>query len=142
VSRVAGVGAAQLRLLLLVIVACGVVQMHVLGHSAGEHRGYPGAVSPTHAMAGSEPSTGDAPGRHGGAPAPDGSPDLLVVCLAILAAAGLAAAAALFLWLRRARTSLIALSRRLAGGRQWGRDPPLPVPRLGRRLASLSVLRI
>jgi hypothetical protein len=135
VSRVAGTGAA--RLLLLVIVACGVVQMHVFGHSASEHAG---AVAPAHVMAGSEPSTGDLP-DDGRQPGPDGSPGLLVVCLAILATAGLAAAA-LFLWLRRAGTWFVRVSRRLAGGRQRGRDPPLPIPRLGRRLASLSVLRI
>jgi hypothetical protein len=128
-------------MLLLVIVACGVVQMHVFGHAAGEHDGYAGAVSAAApAMAGPWSPTGHPP-VGGGAPGPEQPPDVLSMCLAIVAAAGIAAAVVLLRrWL--AAPTVTAVSRLTACRRRWGRDPPLRVPRLSRRLASLSVLRI
>jgi hypothetical protein len=132
-------------LLLLVVVAVGVVQMHASGHLGTDH-GMRAEVAPAvaHAMVGASASLSSMSVDAGADETPGSggqqrSLELLGVCLAILAAAGLAAAALL-------------LVRRAVGGagggigpppRRWfGRDPPWLVLPLGRRLADLSVLRI
>lgn len=140
VSRVAG-AADRLRLVLLVIVACGVVQMHVLGHADRDHAGDAGAAVPVaHGMAeAAEPPAADAPA--GGVPGPERSPDPLAVCLAILGVVGLAVTI-MILWIRWATPSAPAAARLVAGGMRRWRGPPLPVPRQARRLAALSLLRI
>ncbi|MPZ29055.1 MAG: hypothetical protein GEV12_22330 [Micromonosporaceae bacterium] len=137
----AGPGAAHLRLLLLLAVACGVVQMHILGHASDEHGGYADQpLEAGHAMAGPYPPSGEEP-EGGGVPGPERPVDPLAVCLAIVTTVGLTAAV-VFLWTRRAVSRLAGVSRQVARGMWWGRGPPFVVPPLGRRIAALSVLRI
>jgi hypothetical protein len=136
---VARPGVTHLRLLLLAVLACGVVQMHILGHLSGEHS--PPAAE--HVMAAPAPAAAAAPDDDGAsAPsAPDRPLDPLAVCLAVLTLLSVPVAMVL-LWVRRARPVFRRGPRRLTSGIRRGHDPPGSVPPSGRRLAALSVLRI
>jgi hypothetical protein len=145
VSRVAGYGTSW-RLLLIAMVAVGVVQMHVFGHPIADHRMPVGAApAAALAIAGSSASHSDTAMGAGadeaaGSGGPERSIDLLAVCLAILAAAGVVAAVAVLL--TRPAGPVLGSAGGLLARCCCGRDPPAPVPPLRRRLADLSVLRI
>jgi hypothetical protein len=144
-----------LRLLLLVAVALGVAGMHTLGHVSGEGHLSMGAGMPvattSHATAADSMAPLDKPALatpHGlvvnlrwthagdgdGPGVPDGDP--LSVCLAVLAALGMAVLVAAAL---RAVWSPSLLGSRAALITSPSRAPP-PL-RLGLRIADLSVLR-
>jgi hypothetical protein len=129
--------------LLVVVVAGGLVIMHVAGNASTSHDGHAEVtLAAGHDMAAVPPSIGDASGCCTPAPAgPEGAFDPAAVCLAILTAVGLAAA--VVLWLLRAARSRPAALRRPPAAQRWrGRGPPVSMPPLGRRIAALSVLRI
>jgi hypothetical protein len=113
--------------------------MHVSGHVSTDHG--PGlSAAPVTAHADMAADEVDAPATGGGGS--ELSLDVLAVCLAILASAGLAATVMAVLLVARR-----AAARPGRGGgaraRRWsGRGPPRSSPPVGRRLAALSVLRI
>jgi hypothetical protein len=117
-----------LRLLLLATVAFGVVQMHSLGHGGTGHESGPAVAMAEHSVP-ADPEPGPAP-----------EPDPLAVCLAVLGALALVAPMLVLLAYRTLRRDRGAATP--APSARPGRGPPLPVPPLGRQLASLSVLRI
>jgi uncharacterized protein DUF6153 len=134
VDSVAGLGVA--RLLLLLVVASGVVQMHTFGHGDGEHLGYPEPVAHAMSVAPATQADHDPPEPT----RPVESSHLLTICLAILTAIGMAIAVGL-LWMRLAVPVVGTAPPPERGATRWGRDPP-PLAPQGRLLADLSVLRI
>jgi hypothetical protein len=156
--RLAGIA----RLLWLLLVAVGLVQMHIFGHVSEGHG--PGttvggemAAAETHMAvlpgagiaavpAQTRSDTGAVPvvasPEDGTTPAePAHRWDPLAVCLAVLTAAGAAAAAVLLL--ARLVGFLVGPRLRPVLRGSWrGRGPPVLVPPCGWRIADLSVLRI
>jgi hypothetical protein len=116
------------RVLLLAMVAFGMLQMHSLGHGGTGHEGRPAVAMAEHSVP-ADPEPGPAP-----------EPDPLAVCLAVLGALALAAPMLVRLVYGALRRDRAAATP--APSVRPGRGPPLPVPPLGRQLASLSVLRI
>jgi hypothetical protein len=131
-----------LRLLLLVILALGVLQMHGSGHTTGQPG--TGHQAAGHQAAGAEhaaPPMASGPANATDPGEPDRPVDPLAVCLAVLTALGLAAPVLALLAARWAATRDRPADPPAARVRA-GRGPPAPVPPLPRRLALQSVLRI
>lgn len=131
------------RVLLLVLLALGVAEMHTFGHGGHAASGHDTTADDLpHGML-TAPDQGDSPDvrliAEIGEPTTDGNTaiDLFSVCLAVLSGFGLAIGLAL-LRVHSHGQRIVARARRAV--HRGGRSPPVPL--LGLRVAAVSVLRI